>query len=91
MTQFIASHDRAPAGLVLDIDASDIPLHGEQELRELIGLLAAEGRQSAAFAQSRTSRRTPILVAVIALCVGVGIIAWSARRNAKNRRVSSGS
>ena len=30
--QFIASHDRAPEELVLDIDASDVPLHGQQEL-----------------------------------------------------------
>ena len=37
VAQFIASHDSAPAGLVLDIDASDIPLHGEQELREFHG------------------------------------------------------
>jgi len=37
VAQFIASHDRPPAGLVLDIDASDIPLHGNQELREFHG------------------------------------------------------
>jgi hypothetical protein len=37
VAQFIASHDSAPAGLVLDIDASDISLHGEQELREFHG------------------------------------------------------
>jgi hypothetical protein len=35
--QFIASHNRPPAGLVLDIDASDIPLHGQQQLREFHG------------------------------------------------------
>lgn len=29
--QFIASHAAPPAELVLDVDASDIPLHGEQE------------------------------------------------------------
>lgn len=29
--QFIASHPTAPAELVLDIDASDMPLHGDQE------------------------------------------------------------
>lgn len=29
--QFIASHRRAPKELVLDIDASDVPLHGAQE------------------------------------------------------------
>jgi len=32
--QFIASHQTAPAELVLDIDASDVPLHGRQELAE---------------------------------------------------------
>lgn len=37
VAQFIASHERAPSGLVLDIDASDIPLHGNQELREFHG------------------------------------------------------
>jgi hypothetical protein len=34
MDQFIASHQRAPAELVLDIDASDVPLHGNQEHAE---------------------------------------------------------
>ncbi len=32
--QFIASHKTAPSELVLDIDASDVPLHGRQELAE---------------------------------------------------------
>jgi len=32
--QFIASHQSAPEELVLDIDASDVPLHGEQELSQ---------------------------------------------------------
>lgn len=32
--QFIASQSAPPAELVLDIDASDIPLHGDQEERE---------------------------------------------------------
>ncbi len=32
--QFIASHESAPSELVLDIDASDVPLHGRQELAE---------------------------------------------------------
>lgn len=32
--QFVASHPVAPAELVLDIDASDIPLHGDQEQKE---------------------------------------------------------
>jgi hypothetical protein len=32
--QFIASRSRPPAELVLDIDASDVPLHGRQELAE---------------------------------------------------------
>jgi len=33
--QFIAGHKTAPSELVLDIDASDVPLHGRQELAEL--------------------------------------------------------
>lgn len=32
--QFIASHKTAPVELVLDIDASDVPLHGAQECSE---------------------------------------------------------
>jgi len=32
--QFIASHTAAPTELVLDIDASDVPLHGTQERAE---------------------------------------------------------
>jgi hypothetical protein len=32
--QFIASHPTAPEELVLDIDASDVPLHGNQELSQ---------------------------------------------------------
>lgn len=32
--QFIASRSKAPEELVLDVDASDIPLHGEQEKAE---------------------------------------------------------
>lgn len=32
--QFIASHETAPAELVLDIDASDVALHGNQERAE---------------------------------------------------------
>jgi hypothetical protein len=37
VAQFIANHKQAPSGLVLDIDASDIPLHGNQELRQFHG------------------------------------------------------
>jgi hypothetical protein len=37
VSQFIASQRKAPKRLVLDIDASDIPLHGSQELREFHG------------------------------------------------------
>jgi len=33
--QFIAGHVSPPAELVLDVDASDIPQHGDQEQREL--------------------------------------------------------
>ena len=32
--QFIASHEHAPERIVLDIDASDIPLHGDQQRSE---------------------------------------------------------
>jgi len=35
--QFIASFEEAPTELVLDLDASDVPLHGEQELRKFHG------------------------------------------------------
>jgi hypothetical protein len=35
--QFIASHRTAPAELILDMDASDVPLHGAQELSEFHG------------------------------------------------------
>ena len=31
--QFIASHDEPPEGLVLDFDATDDPVHGQQEGR----------------------------------------------------------
>ena len=34
VAQFIASHRVAPEELVLDIDASDVPLHGAQELSQ---------------------------------------------------------
>jgi hypothetical protein len=34
LDQFVASHATAPAELVLDIDASDVPLHGAQELSQ---------------------------------------------------------
>ena len=30
--QVIASHDKQPAELLLDLDASDVALHGQQEL-----------------------------------------------------------
>jgi hypothetical protein len=31
MQQFIASHAKPPKELVLDVDATHVPLHGEQE------------------------------------------------------------
>lgn len=37
IAQFIASQRKAPKRLVLDLDASDIPLHGNQELRQFHG------------------------------------------------------
>ena len=41
--------------------------------------------QSATSTNAGTSRRTPILIAAIALCVATGFMAWSTRRNAKVR------
>lgn len=35
--QFIASFEDAPTELVLDVDASDVPLHGDQELKQFHG------------------------------------------------------
>lgn len=35
--QFVASHPTPPEELVLDFDASDVPLHGDQELGEFHG------------------------------------------------------
>ena len=36
--QFIASHDgRTPEQIVLDVDASDVPLHGNQEMKQFHG------------------------------------------------------
>lgn len=35
--QFIAAHPKPPEELILDIDASDVPLHGNQELAEFHG------------------------------------------------------
>jgi hypothetical protein len=35
--QFIAGQDKVPEELILDIDASDVPLHGEQELSQFHG------------------------------------------------------
>lgn len=32
--QFLASHSQSPEELILDVDASDIPLHGNQEQKE---------------------------------------------------------
>jgi hypothetical protein len=35
--QFIASHATSPEELILDVDASDVPLHGAQELTQFHG------------------------------------------------------
>jgi len=35
--QFVAMHSHEPVELVLDIDAADVPLHGDQELAEFHG------------------------------------------------------
>ncbi len=37
VAQFIASQATVPAELVLDVDASDVPLHGQQELAQFHG------------------------------------------------------
>lgn len=37
LDQFIHSHTKAPEQIVLDVDASEVPLHGEQELAEFHG------------------------------------------------------
>ena len=37
MQQFIASHAKPPKELVLDVDATHVPLHGEQERGHTIG------------------------------------------------------
>lgn len=34
--QFIAAHQEAPKELILDIDASDIPLYGDQEQTQFL-------------------------------------------------------
>jgi len=31
--QFLASHESTPAEIILDIDATDDPVHGQQEFR----------------------------------------------------------
>ena len=35
--QFIASYRESPSELILDVDASDVPLHGDQELSQFHG------------------------------------------------------
>jgi hypothetical protein len=35
--QFLASHRKAPEELILDVDASDVPLHGDQERSQFHG------------------------------------------------------
>jgi len=35
LDQFVSSHAQAPEQIVLDVDASDVPLYGNQELSEL--------------------------------------------------------
>lgn len=37
LDQFVASYEQPPEELVLDIDASDVPLHGNQELSQFHG------------------------------------------------------
>lgn len=34
---FITQHPKPPRELILDVDASDVPLHGDQELTQFHG------------------------------------------------------
>ena len=54
--QFIASHVTPPEELILDADASDIPLHGDQEQREFHAYYSRSGGVAA-----RYPRKTPHL------------------------------
>jgi DNA-binding winged helix-turn-helix (wHTH) protein len=89
--RFIARVDQVPTTTdpTVPDNAVELRCHDDAMRRDLAQsaekLTSDLSRQSAAVIQPRTLRRTPILVAVIALCVGAGVMAWSTRRNAKVR------
>jgi DNA-binding winged helix-turn-helix (wHTH) protein len=90
--RFIARVDQAPNTTNSTVPNNMAALHSQpaanmmSDLAQSADELATDlSRQSAALTQPRTSRRTAILVAVIALCVANGVMAWSTRRNAKVR------
>jgi hypothetical protein len=58
--QFIASHKTAPEELVLDIDASDVPLHGPQELSQFHGLRLEQGDDFTAIAPAARRSRARV-------------------------------
>ena len=65
--QFIANHDRAPEELILDIDASDIPLHG---IRKVGGSMATTTITATCRCTSSAANRC-----WRAICVGAGSMA----------------
>jgi eukaryotic-like serine/threonine-protein kinase len=91
--RFIARVDQVPNNTDSTVPNSNIvelhcqhPANMRSDSAQSADELATDlSRQSAGLTQSRPSRRMPILVAVIALCVAVGVMAWSTRRNAKVR------
>src|ERR1700746_3769305 len=90
--RFIARVDQVPNTTESTVPNNTAELHCQHaanmrsDLAQSADELAPDlSRQSVALTQPRTSRRTPILVAVIPLCVAIGLMAWSTRRNAKVR------
>jgi DNA-binding winged helix-turn-helix (wHTH) protein/cephalosporin-C deacetylase-like acetyl esterase len=90
--RFIARVDQVPNTTDSTVPNNTVELHCQHaanmrsDLAQSADELATDlSRQSVALTQPRTSRRTPILVAVIPLCVAIGLMAWSTRRNAKVR------
>jgi DNA-binding winged helix-turn-helix (wHTH) protein len=90
--RFIARLDQVPTTTDPTVPDNAVELrcrhaaNMRSELAQSADELATDlSRQSAAMTQPRTSRRTPILVAVIALCIATGVMSWSTRRNAKVR------
>jgi len=92
--RFIARVDQAPTpdstvpNNVMERHCQHATNVGSELAKSANELATDLGSQSAALTQPGTSRRTPILVAAIALTVATGFIAWSMRRNAKVRWAS---